>query len=436
MPHTNPRTLTYQGKTQTISAWSRELGIPESTIRSRLDRLGLSAEEALSRPVVTKFRPIPAGRVSIRPVPPLTQDRGQAVARWLENGVKRSQSFGVWGSREAADAYRRWAAEWYATAGRAAEEGRAVSVAGLVLACLDWAEQTFRKRGKITSEVHGFRAALRVVVELYGDLEVGRFGPTQARTVQRAWVTDGLALKTCNDYLGRLKRCFSFGVSHDLVAAATADALAHVEPLAPGRTAAPVSEPVGPVSDEALQKILPHLHRDPVRRHVLEAIVRLQRCTGMRPGEVLELRPDDIDREQTPWLYRPPSGGKTFHLEVVREVFLGPEARSLLGPWIEQCQPGQPIFRLPARRPRDGRELVAVSSAFYRRCLAEACRHAGVPVVTPSQLRHAKATEIQRRYEDDKAVAAALGNTPEVARQVYVDGPARAAARRIAEELG
>lgn len=45
---------------------------------------------------------------------------------------------------------------------------------------------------------------------------------------------------------------------------------------------------------------------------------------------------------------------------------------------------------------------------------------------------HAKATEVHERYEDDEAVAAALGNSPEVARQVYVDHPADRVAKRIA----
>jgi integrase len=59
-----------------------------------------------------------------------------------------------------------------------------------------------------------------------------------------------------------------------------------------------------------------------------------------------------------------------------------------------------------------------------------------VPVFTPHQIRHTYATELHRRYEDDELVAAAIGDTPEVARYVYVDDPADAAARRVAEAVG
>jgi integrase len=153
----------------------------------------------------------------------------------------------------------------------------------------------------------------------------------------------------------------------------------------------------------------------------------------MRPGEVCELRPENIDRSSTPWLYRPPSGGKTFHLEHSRKVWIGPVGRGILLFWLDQAEAGQPLFRLRKRR---GEGFVAVSVNYYRDCIASACRLAGVQVFRPNQIRHAYATEIHRRYEDDEAVAAALGNSPEVARQVYVDGPADAVARRIAEELG
>lgn len=45
--------IEFRGRTQGLRAWSRELGIPESTIRTRLRRAGLSVGDALSRPVVT-----------------------------------------------------------------------------------------------------------------------------------------------------------------------------------------------------------------------------------------------------------------------------------------------------------------------------------------------------------------------------------------------
>lgn len=63
-------------------------------------------------------------------------------------------------------------------------------------------------------------------------------------------------------------------------------------------------------------------------------------------------------------------------------------------------------------------------------------RHSGGRDLIPYQIRHTYATDLHRRYEDDELVAAAIGDTPEVARRVYVDDPNDAAAKRIAEAVG
>lgn len=48
--------LEYNGKTQSITAWSRELGIPTGTLYSRLNR-GMSVAEAFTTPINKKFSP-------------------------------------------------------------------------------------------------------------------------------------------------------------------------------------------------------------------------------------------------------------------------------------------------------------------------------------------------------------------------------------------
>lgn len=42
------RPLTFQGRTQTIGEWAKELGIKRTTIRMRLDEYGWTVEQALS----------------------------------------------------------------------------------------------------------------------------------------------------------------------------------------------------------------------------------------------------------------------------------------------------------------------------------------------------------------------------------------------------
>lgn len=47
----NNRFLTFNGKTQSMIMWSRELNFKRHTLRSRLDKLGWSVERALSTPI-------------------------------------------------------------------------------------------------------------------------------------------------------------------------------------------------------------------------------------------------------------------------------------------------------------------------------------------------------------------------------------------------
>jgi len=44
---------TFQGKSQSISAWAKELAINESTLRDRVGQSGWSIERALSEPITT-----------------------------------------------------------------------------------------------------------------------------------------------------------------------------------------------------------------------------------------------------------------------------------------------------------------------------------------------------------------------------------------------
>jgi len=41
--------VTYDGKTQTLSEWAREYGLPRETLRSRIEKLGYSFEEAIKK---------------------------------------------------------------------------------------------------------------------------------------------------------------------------------------------------------------------------------------------------------------------------------------------------------------------------------------------------------------------------------------------------
>ncbi|MCA9268173.1 MAG: hypothetical protein KDA41_06865 [Planctomycetales bacterium] len=59
------------------------------------------------------------------------------------------------------------------------------------------------------------------------------------------------------------------------------------------------NQPVAPVTDDIINATLPNLPQ------VVADMVRLHRATGMRPGELVSIRPGDVDRTLDVWRYEP-----------------------------------------------------------------------------------------------------------------------------------
>ena len=106
--------------------------------------LGMSVDEAFSRPVDKRFQPTKRPvRTGVRTAPPLTRyPDGRACVRRTEGGRRRIRYFGKFGT-EAADAtYAVFCAEWYANHGRPAPvQVTSESVGGSILRFLAWAEE-------------------------------------------------------------------------------------------------------------------------------------------------------------------------------------------------------------------------------------------------------------------------------------------------------
>ena len=102
----------------------------------------------------------------------------------------------------------------------------------------------------------------------------------------------------------RVIRIFRWAASEELIPVEVHQALATVESLKKGRTTAPEPKPIMPVELEIVDRTMEHLC------DVVRDMIRVQWLTGMRPGEVCNVRPCDIDRSTDVWEYRLACGGK------------------------------------------------------------------------------------------------------------------------------
>ena len=187
-------------------------------------------------------------------------------------------------------------------------------------------------------------------------------------------------------------------------------------------------------------------------------MVLMQRYTGARPGEVIVMRPCDIDQHSPypgVWVYRPHSY-KTEHHDRVRVVCIGPRGQEVLRPFLNRdpeaycfspresmeefrarqrkgrktkVQPSQTDRRkkTPTRQPGE-----CYSTDTYGNAVERACIRAGVAPWHPHQLRHTQATAIRKAANLDTARAVLGQNSLQVA-EVYAELDLEAAARVIAK---
>ncbi|NNJ26479.1 tyrosine-type recombinase/integrase [Alienimonas chondri] len=332
------------------------------------------------------------------------------------------------------------------------------SVNALMVAYLDFAERYYSADGEPTQEFRDVKASLKPLRELYGRTPAAEFGPKRLKAVREHMISvQDISRKIVNNRINRVRRFFKWAVSEELVPSSVLHGLQSVDGLKCGRTAARENEPVRPVPDAHVEATLPHLGPQ------VAAMVKVQRLTGIRPGEVVQMTPSDVDRTEEVWVYRPQKHKNKWRGQD-RTVPLGPQAQAALAPFLDGRPDDKPLFspkeaeewRYAHRPPYSGRERTTMKYASettrlaeqkaarrkakrkpgrkcrdqydrdsYRRAVkrgVEKAKKAGADVEpwTPSQLRHAKATEV-RRIAGLEAAQAALGHKNADVTQIYAE---------------
>ncbi|MEK6234382.1 MAG: site-specific integrase [Planctomycetales bacterium] len=344
----------------------------------------------------------------------------------------RDHYLGKYGSTESHAKYARLIAEWEARRhGPGTKSTGGIIVNELILRYLQFAATYFVKDGINTDEVYGIKAAARPLRRLYGETLVQDFGPLKLKAVREAMIDADLSRGTINQNVGRVRRMFSWGVEMEFVPPAVCQALREVRGLAKGRSRARETAPVAPVAEANVLAVLPEISEP------LQAMVMFQWHTGCRPGAACILRPRDVDQSGDVWRYDPESH-KTEHHDRECRIYIGPRGREILLPWLDRdpeayCfSPKEAVEfdrkRLGdaktqadrAKRPRPGRRRDYYTTDSYRRAIARACDRVGVEHWSPNQLRHAKATEIRRKFGLE-AAQCVLGHSKADVTQVYAE---------------
>lgn len=387
-------------------------------------------------------------------------------------GRRRDVILGKYGSAESRKEYARVIAEWEA-AGRcipAKETTPDITITELIARYWPWVRSYYRRSdGTETQEVNGFLYSLRPLNHLYGPTLGRDFGPLALRAVRdlmikgyhhpKYGVQPALSRGIINQRVKRIRRMFRWAVEHELVSPTVLQGLEAVRGLQRGRSEARETDPVLPVSRAVVEDTLPLL------RPMQAEMVRLQLLTGCRPGELVSMRPVDIDMMGKVWLYRP-AQHKTSHHAHSRIIPIGPEGQRIIRRYLttdthapifsptrnmqerscslrasrkSKVQPSQRSRGKASPKKKPGSSYAVTT---YARAIAEAIKRHNknkpelehIPHWHPHQLRHTRALEIKREAGLDVA-RAVLGHRSPIITEHYA-GLDLAAAVSVMAKLG
>jgi len=364
-------------------------------------------------------------------------------------------------SQASKQAYSRLITEWQAT-GCSASFGLSRQVVTLAMLAADYLDhcQLYYPK-KYNSETESVRIAISYL-EDYLDCSARDFGPLRLKAVRQK-ICDSKNKRTgerqsrkyVNRLIGNLIRMFRWAVENELVDANIYHALKSVPSLKRGRCDSPEGRKVKPVSNELVDRTLPHCPP------VVADMIKVQRLTGMRPSEVCALTPGMIDRSGTVWIAKL-EDHKNAWRDKPREIYIGPKCQAILRPYLLRASHA-PLFspaeseakrretRRQARttpescgnRPGSNRKKNPKRSArscydtsSYRRAIHRACEIAFDKPDNPSpkcladwrasyqwspnQLRHAAGTEIRKQYGIE-AAQVILGHSNVETTEIYAE---------------
>lgn len=398
------------------------------------------------------------------PPPPRKEKAGVWVTRWRsdpdphthQRHHHKKRFYGD--QRSAMRQYRRWLKRWKVDEDlQNPRQANQVSVEQVAEKYLEHANRTHRKDGQVTSRVYNIRSALERLTSYYGDVSADQLtAPALARFRDDLDQTQAVKRPTINEWLTIVRQAWDWAAEQGYIEPDVALRLTRVRRLQRGRSASNEYRDITPVAWATVEPTLAHCS------DVVAAMIRLQWHTGMRPDEVCSLRTGDLDTSGEVWLYYPLSH-KTDHHGKTRIVAIGPEAKKVLKPWLSN-KLNACVFR-PNRVPKADRDAGPhYTTDSYRRAIHRACDRAFPPPKrlqrqyveangrkkwrlqteaewraalgekawaeleqwredhrwSPNQLRHAKATELRKRYGLEVA-RLALGHSSADMTAVYAE---------------
>lgn len=363
-----------------------------------------------------------------------TQDCG-----FVEYNKRRTYFPGRHNSPESLAAFKQFMASLYESP-KVIPPSQQPTLQELATAYLRYVEATFESHGTAGTFFEVKRSLRYLLSKSDGlgisNLLAGELGPLRLKEYQDSLVDRGLARRTVNEHIGRVRRWIKWCVSEQLVDVSVLAALQTVQGLKRGRTKAPDMPKRQPASWDDIEPCLPFL------QSITRDMLWLQWYTGARSTSLCLAQPSQFTQVGDVWEWRPRH--KTEYLGHDSVLFVGPQCQKVLTPYMERSD-DEFLFN-----PRDGRNGgnrrygKHYTRHSYRTALRRAQDSAIAAAIecgvqppsrwTPHQLRHARGTLVREKWGLE-AAQAVLSHATIQATQIYAQRQS-SLARQVAAEDG
>ena len=334
---------------------------------------------------------------------------------------------GKWGDPQTEANYRAFINELTAPVPQISKE-TPPTIADLALAFLTARKNYYVKDGRQTGQLSRYKAALEFPLRLYPNTPVADFGPRKLIVCRNAMEESGRFSRTyINTLVNSFRTVYRWGVENEIVPPEFLTALEAVQGLKRRRSIARETDPVGPVPMEDVEKTLAILPA------TLQAMVKVQLLTGMRPGEICAMQAEDVATTSDGLLVYTLKSDKTDYRRNPankKRIPLGPKTQGILAPYLDR-KPKEYLFTpFEAEQdrawstgktpPRKNRYNPCYNTGTYAKAIKRAAQAAGANHWSPNQLRHLYASEIRRKYGLE-AAQIMLGHAKADVTQIYAE---------------
>lgn len=281
---------------------------------------------------------------------------------------KKQMNLGPWGSQQAKDKYAAILKEWAKhNSIKPFVPKPNCKVSRLVAEYLRLLEPRVSR-----AEHKKNQTLLTTFLADYYRMPAADFGKAELKAIRAQLQAQGRVREQINKEIGRIRRCFKWGVNEDMVPAAALVNLQAVPDLAIGEGID--NDDVQPVPIRDLIRVSWKVNQ------MIRDMIFIQVRVGMRPGELCAMRGEELHegsvRIGTNTVTVPggllfaPTEHKNKKRKKILVYLIGPRAKKLL----EKYQKSQ------------GRMFYAYKT--YHDTIQEACRELGIPEWSPGRLRH------------------------------------------------